>query len=229
MKLSKRLCLIDSLVNQHYDHIWDCCCDHGLLGATLLERNAGGQIHFVDIVPELITSLENKLSEHFGPGGDNHWQVHCLDVARLPLSENPGAHLVIIAGIGGDLMADLITAICAANPSTPLEFLLCPVHHTYSLRQQLRSLDCRVMHECLVEDNRRFYEVLHLATHHHYADGPVISLTGDTLWQVDCESSRQRAQRYKNKLLAHYQRMQLSYPDKVAPIVTAYQAINVTD
>ncbi|QSA20815.1 SAM-dependent methyltransferase, partial [Vibrio furnissii] len=38
MKLSKRLQTIEKLVTQHYDHIWDCCCDHGFLGMTLLQR-----------------------------------------------------------------------------------------------------------------------------------------------------------------------------------------------
>lgn len=57
MKLSKRLQQIDHMVKHGYDHIWDCCCDHGFLGASLLEREAAAHIHFVDIVPELINNV----------------------------------------------------------------------------------------------------------------------------------------------------------------------------
>ncbi|HTG55937.1 MAG TPA: SAM-dependent methyltransferase, partial [Niabella sp.] len=48
-----------------YTHIWDCCCDHGLLGAALLSRQAAAHIHFVDIVPELMHELKNKLQRFF--------------------------------------------------------------------------------------------------------------------------------------------------------------------
>ncbi|MDX2422429.1 MAG: SAM-dependent methyltransferase, partial [Amphritea sp.] len=48
MKLSKRLTQIEQLVAPGYTHIWDCCCDHGLLGAALLARHSDAQIHFVD-------------------------------------------------------------------------------------------------------------------------------------------------------------------------------------
>lgn len=54
------------MVTSEYTHIWDCCCDHGLLGAALLSRQAGSYIHFVDIVPELMSELKNKL-QRFHP------------------------------------------------------------------------------------------------------------------------------------------------------------------
>ncbi|WGY44932.1 MULTISPECIES: tRNA (adenine(22)-N(1))-methyltransferase TrmK [unclassified Vibrio] len=227
MKLSKRLKRLESQVHHHYDHIWDCCCDHGLLGAALLERQAGGQIHFVDIVPDLMTSLQQRLTTYFGQEWPCQWQTYCMDVARIPVADMPGSHLVIIAGVGGDLMSDLIAAICSANPNTPLEFLLCPVHHTYTLREQLRHLKCHVIKETLVEDNQRFYEILHLTTHHQHGNQPLVSLTGDSLWRTECESSRQLAHRYQQKLLTHYGRMQQSNPQKVAPILTAYQSVEI--
>ncbi|HSC68256.1 MAG TPA: SAM-dependent methyltransferase, partial [Cellvibrio sp.] len=57
LKLGKRLQQIELMVTANYDHIWDCCCDHGLLGAALLARKAAPHIHFVDIVPELMRKL----------------------------------------------------------------------------------------------------------------------------------------------------------------------------
>ena len=36
------------MIPDGYDHIWDCCCGHGLLGMTLLARHAAEHIHFVE-------------------------------------------------------------------------------------------------------------------------------------------------------------------------------------
>lgn len=60
LKLNKRLKQIEQMVTSDYTHIWDCCCDHGFLGAALLSRQAAMNIHFVDIVPELMDKLEKN-------------------------------------------------------------------------------------------------------------------------------------------------------------------------
>ena len=65
-KLSKRLQAINNMIDTHYQNIWDCCCDHGLLGLTLLNRKTADIIHFVDIVPSLTTRLESLLEKYFG-------------------------------------------------------------------------------------------------------------------------------------------------------------------
>ena len=62
MKLSKRLTAINTLISQHHDIIWDCCCDHGYLGMALLKRAAANQVIFVDIVATLMNDLEAQLS-----------------------------------------------------------------------------------------------------------------------------------------------------------------------
>jgi len=60
------------MVKSQYDH---CCCDHGLLGAALLAQQAAPHIHFVDVVPELMQQLENKLTRFFPKSGEphSHW------------------------------------------------------------------------------------------------------------------------------------------------------------
>jgi len=86
LRLGKRLKNIESMVIENYDHIWDCCCDHGLLGAALLARQAAPHIHFVDIVAELMNELEKKLNRFFpvDSGSASQWQAHCMDVSALP-------------------------------------------------------------------------------------------------------------------------------------------------
>ena len=105
MKLSRRLQSIDDMVIEHFHHIWDCCCDHGLLGMHLLKWRLGDQIHFVDIVPDITEGLTQNLDKLFPEvGRAKSWMVHCLDLVNLPIPKDAlqQKHLVIIAGVGGN-------------------------------------------------------------------------------------------------------------------------------
>ncbi|PST91264.1 SAM-dependent methyltransferase [Photobacterium jeanii] len=227
LKLSKRLKQIEQLVTSEYKHIWDCCCDHGFLGAALLNRQAADHIHFVDIVPELMSALENKLVRYFPDS--KAWHTHCMNVAELPLSQfsKDDKHLIIIAGVGGDLMIEFIDAIEQANPDLDIDFLLCPVHHQYVLRQKLIELNYRLKQEVLVEDNQRFYEIILVSSHSRLSqeDTPV-SPVGDMIWQATTENQKQVAQQYLTKTLSHYQRIQQGNATDVSHIINAYRTVS---
>lgn len=228
MKLGKRLKQIEAIVTANYDHIWDCCCDHGLLGAALLSRDAAPNVHFVDIVPELMRQLENKL-RHFYPQKStsnihSQWQVHCMDVSALPLQEFSGKHLVIIAGVGGDLMAELVHVIHQKHSNTEIDFLLCPVHHQFTLRQQLIQLNFGLLTETLITENQRFYEILLVSNNKNLAS--TISPVGSLIWQSDTPEQAKVVAAYLSKTLAHYKRMQLKVGLEVQQIIDAYGAIN---
>lgn len=245
LKLGKRLQTLNKLVTTNYDHIWDCCCDHGFLGSALLTRQAANIIHFVDIVPELMSELNYKLNEFYPEQnlliktthltnndslGESLWQTHCLDVKALPLPQYKGKHLVIIAGVGGDLMTDFVTAICQQHPQLDLDFLLCPVHHQYTLRQQLINLDLRLQQEVLVEENNRFYEVLLVSTKQRTdvnsnIDLKAVSKTGKELWQTYTEKELKIAKQYLTKTLQHYCRIQQGGRVDVSDIIEAYEAV----
>ncbi|MFG7351084.1 tRNA (adenine(22)-N(1))-methyltransferase [Shewanella oncorhynchi] len=243
MKISQRLQQINSMISGHYDHIWDCCCDHGLLGMLLLERSAARQVHFVDCVPSLMQALELRLQRffpadilsqklhlnpHLNPDIDpnlschTQWQVHCLDVATLPLEQtsDKNKQLIIIAGVGGELLVDLVRAILAKHPLRPLEFILCPVHHNYYVRQSLSALGLVLKSEHLLEENQRFYEILHVSTI-AAPNGLPITATGSLMWQTLDEASLQRAQRYLSQVIGHYQRMPTH--KQTPEIIHAYQ------
>ncbi|WMB75085.1 tRNA (adenine(22)-N(1))-methyltransferase TrmK [Shewanella oncorhynchi] len=249
MKISQRLQQINSMITGHYDHIWDCCCDHGLLGMLLLKRNAARQVHFVDCVPSLMQALELRLQRFFpadisglnphldpnlNPDIDPHlnldidpnlsrhsqWQVHCLDVAILPLEQtsDKDKQLIIIAGVGGELLVELVRAILAKHPQRHLEFILCPVHHNYYVRQSLSALGLKS--ELLLEENQRFYEILHVSTI-AAPNGLPITATGSLMWQTLDEASLPRAQRYLSQVIGHYQRMPAH--KQTPAIIDAYQ------
>jgi len=201
--------------------MWDCCCDHGFLGAALLSRKVAKSIHFVDIVPEIMQELDRKLEQYYS---DFSWKTHCLNVAELPLGQHKGKHLIIIAGVGGDLIITFIRAISAQYKDLDIEFLLCPVHHQFSLRNTLIELEFGLINEVLVEENKRFYEVIHVTTNE--GNYPKVSPVGERIWAASSEQNAKIAKLYLNKTLSHYQRIQRGNTIDVQHIIDAYQ--NVT-
>lgn len=222
MKLSKRLKKIDKMVTTQYSHIWDCCCDHGFLGAALLNRQTDTHIHFVDIVPELMAELDTKL-QRFYSNAISRWETHCLDVATLPLEKYQGNHLVIIAGVGGDLMIQFIEAIYQNHQNLAIDFLLCPVHHQFALRHKLIELDFSLKQEVLVEDNKRFYEILLVSSAHN--EHKPITAIGDQIWHSQSPQQAKVVESYLHKTLNHYQRIQQGDASKVEHIIDAYSAV----
>ncbi|GLS91141.1 SAM-dependent methyltransferase [Psychromonas marina] len=220
VKLGKRLTAIESIVNDEYDHIWDCCCDHGLLGFQLLEKGKAETQHFVDIVPQLLEQIESKLKRFYR--GDKQWQVHCLDVAQLPLLDYPTQkHLIIIAGVGGQLLIDFLSKLLPLSATMNIEFVLSPVHHNYQLRAFLANHQCALIDEFIVAENKRYYEVLHINNSEPHVNAAQISLVGNKMW--DFENSDH--QNYLQQTLAHYQRMAKNPNTEVDQIISAYQQL----
>ena len=218
------------MVAGHYTHIWDCCCDHGFLGANLLSRQAAPNVHFVDIVPALIASAERKLQQ-FYQNATSHWQTHCIDVSKLPLHKYQGSHLVIIAGVGGDLMISFINDICQQYPAIKIDFLLCPVNQQYALRKKLISLQCYLKNEALVADNGRYYEVILASTKSKICNetntkvNKPISPIGDDIWQAKSTYQAQVVKQYLAKTLNHYKRIQQGGKENVEDIISAYSQL----
>lgn len=216
VKLGKRLASIESMVTHDYDHIWDCCCDHGLLGFKLLEQGKATHTHFVDIVDPLLIEIEAKLKRFYQ--GDKHWHVHCVDVAKLPIEFNQGVkHLVIIAGIGGLLLIEILTKLFASTINLTIEFILSPVHHNYQLRTFLKQQHCGLIEERIIEENNRFYEVLHIKN----SIGNAISNVGDDMWDVNNLQHRT----YLQRTIDHYQRIANNPNIDVSEIIKEYQAL----
>jgi len=227
-KLSARLAAIEALVTLDYDHIWDCCCDHGQLGMHIMAKGLAPNIHFVDLVPDLIENVRSKLTLHFPTqsqaSSTPHWHTHCLDVANLPIKTMaPNAyHLVIIAGVGGDLCKELVTSLSDKNPKAKIDFLLCPVRHLYALRSELKYRNFEAVNETLVEENKRIYEVILTRAPRNIRNlevtPTVIHELGDQIWMQKtrtnnaspsieaAEQNKALIKRYLAQQVAHYQR-----------------------
>lgn len=246
MKLGKRLQQINNMITSHYDHIWDCCCDHGLLGMSLLEPHARDSaqsgnghfinrkrttIHFVDIVAKLMGELEKKLDKYANNIQYTNWQTHCLDTSDLPLASYKGNHLVIIAGVGGDQTCQFIDNICKNNPTTTFDFLLCPVHQLFRVRNQLILQNFKLTSEILMEENKRFYELMLVSkspnTKEPFNSGSNdVHPIGELIWRCEDKESLITAQRYIKTLLKHYERMRKgNNSQEINLILNNYQSI----
>lgn len=226
MRTGKRLTQINTMITNNYQDIWDCCCDHGLLGIELLKRKAADTIHFADISKPLIDKLANQLKQFFsGKDYVNHWQVHTLDVANIALRSNNknqknAEQLVIIAGVGGDLLIELVKSIIQKNPNTALEFILCPVHHNYKVRTELINLNCSLINECIIKENNRFYEIMHITNQHQTSAIP-ISNVGSIMWDFNNSEHQQYFQQRVN----HYSKMLQSSNIDAKNIILAYNKL----
>lgn len=221
MPLSYRLQSIANTIKNPYHHIWDTCCDHGYLGMSLLSTCPSSTIHFVDISAHIMKGVENGLSTQADSQQlpYKNWQCHTISVNDLPLDQYQGRHLVIIAGVGGDLAAEFIQQLTARFGDVALEFIICPVHHTFTLRQQLIALNYSLIDESLISENKRFYEIIHVTRNKR--QGVAISPIGDKLWHraEQCEKAR-----YLIRLITHYQNVSRNNQDALVAL-HAYQAL----
>ena len=240
LKLGKRLKQIESMITSDYDHIWDCCCDHGYLGMSILNQQLSAKVHFVDIVPELMIDLENKLTvyaKNVSNADSNTWKTHCIDIKTLPLESYSGKQLIIIAGVGGTQASEFVSALCDKYPHLEIDFLLCPVRKLYELRQQLISLKLELKSEILVEENKQFYELILISkpvttTKTTATNGDeqtkTISTTGEQLWHCHNALELKQAQSYLNKNLQHYKKMHQGVNNpEIGDILKAYQKVEI--
>lgn len=219
--MGHRLQQIQKMISRQYTHIFDCCCDHGLLGFSLLNEQIAQTVHFVDIVPELLKQIEHTLQKHW-QGDKQSWQVHCIDAGELPIrqfSSNPQTdnHLIVIAGVGGELMVELLQSLQPLTAEYHIEYLLCPVHHNYKVRQFLIKNHFALLDESLVFENKRGYEILHVSIDAAEPLSPV----GSIMWDFSNPSHLD----YLQRTIAHYQRIAKSPSMDVAGIINQYQEL----
>lgn len=213
--LNNRLAALSGMITRHYNHIWDCCCDHGHLGMALIQSGSATTVHFVDVVSPLIDVLTAKLEQQH-PDSDC-WETHYCDLNRLTLPDRHSEHLVIIAGVGGDLTIEFVKNMIANNPQHKIEFLLCPVRHNAKVRQALKDLGLKLFNESIVFDKGLFYEVIHASSKAQEE----IAITGSLMW----DNQNPKHLQYLEKTIEHYERAVRSSPEKYADLLSHYREL----
>jgi tRNA (adenine22-N1)-methyltransferase len=214
MKLSHRLTsLCQSIHTNAFQHIWDCCCDHGYLGQQLMQDHPESQIHFVDVVPHLIDQVTVDLNKQPLLNG----VTHCLDAAAIKL-DGTQTHLVVIAGVGGDLLIEMVTSIVNNHAELmlngQLDFILCPVRQLHKVRSGLNKANLGLVAEKLVLENHLFYEVIHV---NNQSDTP-ISLVGNMMWDL----SNPEHVSYQQTMIRHFEKQP---NDEARQLLALYKGI----
>ena len=202
MAISQRISEIINTITYSYENIWDTCCDHGLVGYQLLNQVPESKIHFVDIVPHIIHKVENTLNTKHP---EQNWQCHLQCIKSLPIDKIGDNHLIIIAGVGGDLIAEFVSSLQSKFAGLNIDFLLCGVNHNYTLRQKLNHLPLNLINEQLITDNNRFYEVIYVSN--HKKPNSTINVIGHKIWQYSNEQERLIRVRYLEQLITHYKKV----------------------
>jgi len=185
--------------SQRYDAVWDCCCDHGYLGMKLLAAQQAATIYFVDQVPHIIEQLKSKLDDlaerELCP---HNYQTIAADASQLHFPDGQ-RHLVILAGVGGEHIVDIIQSIEQEAHDSRIDYLLCPTTTQFDLREFLIEQSFGVKHEDLVAEKGRDYEVLLVTAKQNHAWKAVTPV--GRMWEA-CNPNHLR---YQKKLTGHYQ------------------------
>ena len=221
--LGPRLDAIFDLVSeaqqgQAYDGVWDCCCDHGYLGLKILAAQLCPTLYFVDQISHIIEQLASKL-HRLTDGNSAGYKTIAADASELSFPSGQ-RHLVILAGVGGEHIVDIMRAIEARQHNCQIDYLLCPTTTQFDLREYLVAAAFDLQHESLVAEKGRDYEVIWVSA--RTEAGNKVSLTGG-MW----DESNGHHQRYRNKLMTHYQKQtrgrQLVHTQRAARILSLYQ------
>ena len=210
-----------------YTHIWDLCCDHGRLGLHVFcsAHHTQAQVHLVDQVSGIMTGLRQQ----YAALNDGRLHFSHQNASTIQLPPN-GPQLLLLAGIGGETLIDILRAIFSAHSHTHfgspqkygIDFMLSPNSHTYELRHFLRQNPLNLIQEAFVSDKGQHHEHLWLRHTPHPSPSMAISPAGHNLWQPFTQAKSD----YLKKLIIHHANCRSRH---TAPLATsalaAYQNI----
>ena len=218
LRPGSRLSQLESMLEHPYSVIWDCCCDHGLLGMSLLKRKRACEVIFVDILVEQMNKLEAILRINC-PLEEYTWQVCCDDVKNIVVPKDQ-SQLFIIAGVGACQTVEFINSLCASAPGIQFDLLICSVHGNYMVRHSLITHGYKLRDERIIFENNRFYEAIYVSHRGHEK----IATTGSRMW----DWSNPYHQDYWQRIVGHYRQKAKSEPLKFQSIVEDYERLFVT-
>ena len=164
LSLPKRLSAIAELVPKN-SRVADIGTDHALLPIFLIQSGMTNSVIASDIVDGPLESAEKNIKAH---GLADKITVVKSDglVKVCPLSPET----VIIAGMGGETIRDIMSACDYSTAAAPL-FILQPMTHTELLREYLIKSGFSILSERVIQEQHRFYVIIetqHKKKQEHY-------------------------------------------------------------
>ena len=153
MDLSQRLLKIEEMIPQ-CSCLADVGTDHAYIPILTVERG------------KCIRALATDINKGPVMKADKNIREHCLQ-DRIETRLGPGlsvlnegeAETVVIAGMGGNMISDILTQDLQKARSVKT-LILQPMKHQDVLREALSRLGFRIIDEELVREDRRFYHII---------------------------------------------------------------------
>lgn len=215
LRPGSRLSLLENMLVESYRMVWDCCCDHGLLGMSLLKRSRASEVIFVDVLEEQMKKLEATLRQNY-PVDEYRWHVRCADVKNIVVP-NRDSQLFIIAGVGARQTVEFINSLSLSAPHVSFDLLICSVHGNYAVRNALINNGYKLKGEQIIFENNRFYEGIYVSK----GASEEIANTGSAMW----DWSNSNHQQYWRRIVGHYRQKARKDPEQYHPIVANYEAL----
>ena len=155
VKLSVRLRTVADLAGDDISSLADVGCDHGLLGISLLLEGRAAHVIGMDLREgPLSHARENAAAS--GLAGDRFETRLSDGLDRLTPGE---ADTIVIAGMGGVLMCDILSrGLEVARAAKRL--VLSPQSHIESVREWLYASGFKITDEAMCRECGKFYTVM---------------------------------------------------------------------
>ncbi|NLY20968.1 MAG: SAM-dependent methyltransferase [Tissierellia bacterium] len=174
LKLSNRMQKIVSLIEKT-DVVADVGTDHGYIPNYLIENGIAKLVYATDISADSL----GKNIEFSKLRGNSDSIISRVGDGLKPI-ENEKINTVIIAGMGGILISQIIEN--SIEFARGIEyFILQPMTASYELRYYLYQNDFNILREEIVEDNDKIYEIMYVKNGEKDLKSPVFLRYGENL------------------------------------------------
>lgn len=153
MNLSDRLQKIADFVEKE-SIVADIGTDHGYLAAYLIENNIAKKVIATDVNEKPLQKAINYINEN-----DLEDKIETRLGSGLEVIGENEVDTVIIAGMGGNLIADIIDKQ-DKNLNSIGTFILQPMTNVEELRDYFYKNNYKITKEKLVKEGKRFYHIL---------------------------------------------------------------------
>lgn len=153
MNLSDRLQKIADFVEKE-SRVADIGTDHGYLSAYLIENNIAKEVIATDVNEKPLQKAINYISEN-----DLESKIETRLGSGLEVIKENEIDIAIIAGMGGNLIADIMDKNKKISNSINT-FILQPMTNVEELRDYLYKNNYKINQEKLVKEGKRFYHIL---------------------------------------------------------------------
>jgi len=198
-RMGTRLTALFCAVPATTSEFWDLCCDHGAIGRAMLESRRPCPVVFNDIHSDIMANLQRQLTAVQA----ENYRMYIGPAEQLVLSDSPKPTLML-AGVGAEQCIIILTHLFAQSASASAIFIISAATKMHRVRQFLIDQGVFLVHESVVTENKRSYEILTIGRDSFSGGKKMSAQAGDLFgacWHPDNPDHR----RHLNKLIGFYQ------------------------